>query len=117
MATIRPVLEGARTETKAGTTVEPERSTSASTHLAPTWTVRCSPTRRPTTPRSGNFAGGSGPRAAERGVPGDGGRPRGKSTSATGGSKDYEKNATHQMTNTLTRKFKHMVIEDLNVSE
>ena len=30
--------------------------------------------------------------------------------------KGLRKNATHQMTNTLTRKFKHLVIEDLNVS-
>ena len=30
--------------------------------------------------------------------------------------KGLRKNAIHQMTNTLTRKFKHLVIEDLNIS-
>ena len=55
----------------------------------------------------------AGPGPAAEGIPGAGGKPSGRSTSASGASGDSGSNAQHQMTSTVTRKFSELVIEDL----
>ena len=64
----------------------PAASTRASTPWAPTPTGRPTGIPKPPTRWSGSCGDGSGPRRGGRRVPGAGGRPSGKSTSATGAS-------------------------------
>ena len=62
-----------------------------------------------------NSAGGSGPRPGGRRAPVAGGKPSARSTNATGAS-GASRNAQHQMTSTVTRKYSDLAIEDLHVA-
>ena len=78
-------LEGRRSPNRRGPT-GPAASTRASTPWAPTPTGRPTGIPKPPTRWSGSCGDGSGPRLGGRRAPGAGGRPSGRSTSATGAS-------------------------------
>ena len=80
-------LEAAGAEAGAGQS-GPAASTPASTPWAPTPTDRSTRTPRPATRWRRNSGDGSGPRPGGRRVPGAGGKPSARSTSATGASGD-----------------------------
>ena len=98
------------------TTAPPEPSTPASTPAPPTPTARYTRTQRPTTPWNGSSDAGSGPSPQNQRVPWMVGGPAAHRQMPPPHRWPPAQTPSNQMTNTLTKKYNVLVIEDLNVA-